>query len=67
MIERRLAGALDEIAHWREYDWLVVNDDLERAYGELAAIYAAERLRPRRNLAATATATRLLEQGKPAE
>ena len=63
VIERRLAGARGEIGHFDEYDWLIVNDDLERAYGELAAIYAAERLRPRRNLVVLRTAERLLGKG----
>ncbi len=65
VIERRLAGAAAEIAHWCEYDWLVVNDDLDRAYGELRAIYCAERLRPRRNMAAVASAKRLLGETRP--
>jgi guanylate kinase len=49
VIRRRLARAYGEIAHWREYDYVLVNDDLERAYAELAAIYRAERLRRGRN------------------
>jgi guanylate kinase len=49
VIRRRLTRAYGEIAHWAEYDYVLVNDDLERAYGELAAIYRAERLKRVRN------------------
>ncbi len=49
VIGRRLKRAHDEIAHWDEYDYVLVNDDLERAYAGLAAIYAAEREKRERN------------------
>ena len=45
VIEKRLANARDEIGHWREYDYVVVNDDLDRAYSAVRAIVQAERLR----------------------
>lgn len=44
-IAMRLANARNEIEHWREYDYVVVNDDLDRAYGAVRSIVAAERLR----------------------
>jgi guanylate kinase len=50
VIRRRLARAYGEIAHWTEYDYVIVNDDLERAYEELSAIYRAGRLKRVRNL-----------------
>lgn len=49
VIERRLARAKDEIAHWADYDYVIVNDDFDRAYAELAHIYHAERQRRSRN------------------
>ncbi|MEO8812600.1 MAG: guanylate kinase [Caulobacteraceae bacterium] len=49
VIARRLARAKDEIAKWGAYDYVIVNDDVDRAYTELAAIYRAERLKPARN------------------
>jgi guanylate kinase len=45
VIATRLANARAEIAHWREYDYVVVNDDLNRAFGAVRAIVEAERLR----------------------
>lgn len=45
VIEARLKNARIEIEHWREYDYVVVNDDLERAFHAVEAIVAAERLR----------------------
>jgi guanylate kinase len=50
VILRRLGRARGEIAHWDEYDYVIVNDDFDRAYLELTAIYQAERLRRERNL-----------------
>ncbi len=50
VIEARLHKAIDELSHWHEYSHLVVNDDLDRAYGVLRALYLARR--ERRELAA---------------
>ncbi len=44
-IQRRLVEAELELAQWRSYDYLVVNDEVERAAADLAAIIRAERLR----------------------
>ena len=44
-IDKRLANARREIERWRQYDYVVVNDDLQRAYAEVTAIVAAERAR----------------------
>jgi guanylate kinase len=42
-IRKRLANALEEIGHWREYDYVLINKDLNRSYSDLRAIVAAER------------------------
>nr|WP_276599684.1 guanylate kinase [Nannocystis sp. SCPEA4] len=42
VIERRLRVARDELSHYGEYDYVIVNDDLDRAYAALRAIYIAE-------------------------
>lgn len=44
VIERRLAKARHEIENYREYGYILVNDILDRAVEEMAAIVAAERI-----------------------
>ena len=44
-IDVRLANAKREIERWRQYDYVVVNDDLQRAYDLIGAIVTAERAR----------------------
>ncbi len=50
VIERRLANAAIEIPHWREYDYVIINDDLERAFRRAGSILMAERLRVDRRI-----------------
>ncbi|AWI56520.1 guanylate kinase [Sinorhizobium fredii] len=45
VIATRLANSRAEIEHWREYDYIVLNDDLDRAFSSVRAIIEAERLR----------------------
>lgn len=45
VIAQRLKNARTEIEHWKEYDFVVVNNDLDRAFAEIRAIVTAERLR----------------------
>ena len=47
-IEVRFESARREIERWRDYHYVVVNDDLKRAYSDVTAIVTAERLRTRR-------------------
>jgi guanylate kinase len=47
-IARRMARAREEIAAWREYDYLVINRDLKEAVDQLATIIQAERSRTSR-------------------
>lgn len=49
VIHRRLDRAKHEIEGWTSFDYVVLNDDFDRAYAELAHIYHAERLRRLRN------------------
>ena len=48
VIRSRLAKAADEMSHWAEYDYVIVNRDLPDAFAELRAILAAERLKRER-------------------
>ncbi len=45
VIERRLRKALEELGHFSEYEHLIVNDELERSYPVLRAIYLTRRFR----------------------
>jgi guanylate kinase len=45
VIETRLMNARNEIEHWKEYDFVIINDDLDRAFAEVRGIVTAERLR----------------------
>jgi guanylate kinase len=47
-IERRLANAREEIGKWQEYDYVVVNADLDSSFSTVRAVLAAERLRRER-------------------
>ncbi len=47
-IGTRLEAARQEIGRWRNYQYVIVNDDLQRAFSDVVAIVAAERLRARR-------------------
>jgi guanylate kinase len=49
VIERRIMRARDEIARWGEFDYVIVNDDFDGSYAELAHIYRGERIRRQRN------------------
>lgn len=60
VIVRRLRNAAVEIGHWPEYDYVVVNDDLDRCYKEIEAILHAERLKRARRPAVAALAETLI-------
>lgn len=45
VIEGRMARSKDEISHWAEYDYVLVNNDVQKAEAEVKAIVMAERLR----------------------
>jgi len=47
-IHRRMAKAADEMSHWAEYDYVVINHDIDKAFSEVRAILAAERLKRER-------------------
>lgn len=52
-VAKRMAKAADEISHWPEYDYVIVNDDVDMASIQIDAILTAERLRRRRQLGLT--------------
>ena len=48
VIAGRMAKSRDEISHWAEYDYVLVNEDLEATFEQLKAILTAERLKRER-------------------
>jgi len=49
-VAKRMAKAAAEISHWQEYDYVLVNDDLETTISSVTCILQAERLRRARRL-----------------
>lgn len=49
-IEKRMARSLDEIGHWEEYDYVLVNTLLEQTLAQIRQILAAERLKRQRQM-----------------
>jgi guanylate kinase len=47
-IDRRMRAAREEISHWREFEYTIVNDQLDRAVDEVVCILRAARLMTRR-------------------
>jgi guanylate kinase len=45
VIAGRMAKSRDEISHWAEYDYVLVNDDLEATFAKLLTVLEAERMR----------------------
>jgi len=50
VIRERISRAKDELVQWETFDYVVLNEDFDRAYADLAHIYHAERRRAARNL-----------------
>lgn len=50
VVEARMRGASNEIQHWTDYDYVVVNRDVEQSLAAMSAILAAERLRRTRQM-----------------
>jgi guanylate kinase len=54
VIRARMAKAADEMSHWAEYDYVVINNDIDTAFADLRAILAAERLKRERQIGLSA-------------
>ncbi len=52
-VAKRMAKAADEISHWPEYDYVIVNEDIIIAAAQIDAILSAERLRRHRRVGLT--------------
>ena len=62
VIEGRMQKSRDEISHWAEYDYVLVNDDLDATEADLRAILTAERLRRDRRPALGRFVRKLMEE-----
>jgi guanylate kinase len=62
VIRRRMAKAAGELSHWPEYDYVIVNDDLNRAFADVRTILAAERLKRQRQPELSSYVRNLLAQ-----
>ncbi len=54
VIHARMAKAADEMSHWAEYDYVVINSDIDHAFADVQAILAAERLKRERQIGLSA-------------
>ncbi|HEY4995943.1 MAG TPA: guanylate kinase [Aestuariivirga sp.] len=50
IIAKRMAKAPDEISHWAEYEYVIVNSEIEKAFSEVCAVLQAERLKRKRQV-----------------
>ena len=53
VVARRMAEAASQMSHWPEYDYVIINEDLERSTAQLIAILTAERLKRERQVGLT--------------
>jgi guanylate kinase len=60
VVAGRMAKASDEISHWPEYDYIVVNTDIAKALADVQAILNAERLKRARQIGISEFASRLV-------
>ncbi len=50
VVRSRMAKAADEMSHWAEYDYIIINHDLEQSVSHVEAILTAERLKRERRI-----------------
>lgn len=50
VIAQRISRSKDEVGQWTTFDYVLLNEDFDKAYSDLAHIYHAERMRRARNL-----------------
>jgi guanylate kinase len=50
VVRSRMAKAADEMSHWAEYDYIIINDDLDKSVEQVEAILTAERLKRERRI-----------------
>ncbi|WP_298918751.1 guanylate kinase [uncultured Algimonas sp.] len=63
VIAKRMSKSENEISHWAEYDYVLVNENIDRAMGELLSIVTAERMRRKRQPWLSGFVKRLIDGG----
>lgn len=63
VIAKRMSKSEAEISHWAEYDYVLVNEDVDQALSELLAIVRSERMRRRRQPWLSGFVKRLVDGG----
>lgn len=63
VVSDRMSRAADEISHWAEYDYVLVNEDIEKCLSQVQNILAVERLRRRRQRHLTGLVRDLMGKG----
>ena len=61
VIDARMARAANEVSHWDGYDYVLVNDDVERCFADVRTIFAAERLKRSRQTGLIGLIRRLMK------
>ena len=59
VIKSRMAKAGDELSHWAEYDYVIVNDDIDQALAKVRMVLSAERFKRERQTGLSAFVRRL--------
>jgi guanylate kinase len=62
VIRGRMSRASHEMSHWAEYDYIVINHDVEEAFAEVQSILKAERLKRERRIGLTTFVRKLQQQ-----
>ena len=62
VIRKRMSRAGDEVSHFAEYDYIVINHDIDEAYAEVLSMLRAERLKRERRSGLTAFVRELQQQ-----
>lgn len=61
VVASRMARASDEMTHWAEYDYVIINRDIDESVSAVAAILKAERLRRPRQLSLNSFVEQLIQ------
>jgi guanylate kinase len=63
VVQKRMAEADSEISHWAEYDYVIINSDIDESERLVRTILAAERLKRRRQIGLAAIVKTLMDEG----